>query len=183
MLLQRAGGQVLRFDRNEFGSMSMTEVVCPDCGKYIAPKGAVESAMRCRCAEMEAAPSVPVPQDTRKRCYVCSADVTNRKRLKDHLGRYWCGECARADHRAKRRVKENQCPDCSRMFPPGKLLEHGDDRVCKQCYKKRLDNTTKKLVKMGHAAATKRHEIKHIKLMLFILVVLIALATYHQFFR
>lgn len=166
--------------------MSATEVVCPDCGKYIAPKGAVESPLRCRCGDEEPArPSgAPAPGVSQvKRCYVCSADITNRKRLKDHLGRYWCGECARADHRAKKRAKENQCPDCSRMFAPIKLIEHGDDRVCKQCYKKRLDETRQKLVKLGHAAATKRHEIKHIKWMLIILVVLLVLATYHQFFR
>jgi len=167
--------------------MSATEVVCPDCGKYIAPKGAVEAPLRCRCGEEEhasrsTAPSTPgLPQV--KRCYVCSADITHRKRLKDHLGRYWCGDCARADHRAKKRARENQCPDCNRMFAPIKLIEHGDDRVCKQCYKKRIDETRQKLVKLGHAAATKRHELKHVKLMLIILIVLIVLATYNQFFR
>ena len=167
--------------------MSATEVVCPDCGKYIAAKGAVESQLRCRCGDEHHAPagataSAPAEPQV-KRCYVCSADITNRKRLKDHLGRYWCGECARADHRAKKRARENQCPDCNRMFAPIKLVEHGDDRVCKQCYKKRLDDTRQKLVKMGHAAASKRHEIKHIKLMLIILVVLILVGTYFQYFR
>ena len=163
--------------------MSMTEVICPDCGKYIAPKGSIDPATRCRCADEQSAPASAGSAEVRKTCYVCGADITNRKRLKDHLGRYWCGECARADHRATKRAKELQCPDCSRMFPPLKLMEHGDVRVCKTCYKKRLDETQKKLVKMGHAAASKRHEIKHIKWMLIILIVLIALATYHQFFR
>lgn len=165
--------------------MSMTEVICPDCGKYIAPEGAVEAHRRCRCAEEAArasAPSVP-PPDPRKRCYVCSTDLTNRKRLKDHLARYWCEECAKADNRMKKRAQENACADCSRVFPPLKLFEHGEDRVCKQCYKKRLDVISKKLVHMGHAAATKRHEIKHIKWMLAVIVVLIVLATYNQFFR
>jgi hypothetical protein len=163
--------------------MSMTEVVCPDCGKYIAPKGQVDPSTRCRCGDEQAAPAAAArPQDQRKRCYVCSADITNRKRLKDHLGRYWCGECARADHRAKRRAKENQCPDCNRMFPPAKLMEHGDDRVCKQCYKKRLDETTRKLKTLGHVEASKRHELKHVKWLLIILLVLVGLATYFQFF-
>lgn len=168
--------------------MSMTEIVCPDCGKYIAPEGAVDANLRCRCADEQAAanpaPAAPAPPvEQVKRCYVCSADLTQRKRLKDHLGRYWCEECAKADKRAKKRALENQCPDCSRVFAPDKLIEHGADRVCKNCYKKRLDELRKKLVHMGHAAATKRHEIKHIKWMLIVLIVLVALATYHQFFR
>jgi hypothetical protein len=164
--------------------MSATEVTCPECGKYIAPPGAVESSLRCRCGEehhaAQASSAAPVAQV--KRCYVCSADITHRKRLKDHLGRYWCGECARADHRAKKRAKENQCPDCSRMFAPGKLIEHGDDRVCKNCYKKRIDDTRQKLVRMGHAAASKRHEIKHIKWMLIVLAVLLLIGTFMKFF-
>ncbi|HEV2296215.1 MAG TPA: hypothetical protein VGR35_20390 [Tepidisphaeraceae bacterium] len=165
--------------------MSATEVICPDCGKYIAPPGAVEATLRCRCADEEAAanaaPAPPAQQV--KRCYVCAADITNRKRLKDHLGRYWCDECARADERAKKRMAENQCPDCGRVFAPNKLIEHGSDRVCKNCYKNRLEEIRKKLVHMGHAAATKRHQLKHIKWMVIILIVLLALATYNQFFR
>ncbi len=165
--------------------MSATEVVCPDCGKYIAAPDAVEAHQRCRCADEHAAaaPGAPAaPVDQVKRCYVCSADITHRKRLKDHIGRYWCDECAKADKRAKKRALENQCADCSRMFAPGKLFEHGQDKVCKGCYKKRLDEIRKKLVHMGHAAATKRHEIKHIKWMAIVIAVLIVLATYHQIF-
>lgn len=163
--------------------MSMTDVVCPDCGKYIAPIGAVEAHLRCHCADEQdraSAPSVPPPQ---KRCYVCSTDLSNRKRLKDHLGRYWCDECAKADKRAKKRAAENQCPDCSRLFPPDKLFEQGTDRVCKHCHKKRLDEISRKLVHLGHAAASRRYEWKHIKWMLIVLAVLLVLATYHQFLR
>jgi hypothetical protein len=163
--------------------MSATEVVCPDCGKYIAPPGAVEANLRCRCADEEAAAAAPAaPVERAKRCYVCSADVSGRKRLKDHLGRYWCDDCAKADKRAKKRALENQCPDCNRLFAPGKLIEHGEDKVCKHCYKTRLDEIRKKLVHLGHAAATKRHEIKHIKWMAIVIAVLIVLATYHQIF-
>ena len=163
--------------------MSMTDVVCPDCGKYIAPKGSIDPATRCRCGDEVAAPVDAGPLEQIKRCYVCSADITHRKRLKDHLGRYWCGECARADHRAKKRAKELQCPDCSRMFPPLRLMEYGDMKVCKSCYKARLDNAQKKLATMGRQAASKRHEIKHIKWMVIALIILLALATYFQFFR
>ena len=165
--------------------MSMTDVVCPDCGKYIAPEGTIEANLRCRCADEHALPSTPAapPPSTQKRCYVCSTDLSNRKRLKDHLGRYWCAECAKADERAKKRAAENQCPDCSRMFPPNKLFEHGTDRVCKQCHRKRLDEISRKLVHMGHAAASRRYELKHIKWMLIVLIVLLALATYNQYFR
>ena len=121
-------------------------VTCPDCGKVIAPPGAVESVLRCRCAEnrgpklspdtVSSRPKISVPVDeiarsleaaesessasgsdkddtdtldaesaaaltsTEKKCYVCGANLAGRVRLKDHLGRYWCKECAAADERA-----------------------------------------------------------------------------------
>src|SRR5688572_9707480 len=31
-----------------------TDVVCPDCGKVIAPEGTVENSLRCRCGESRA---------------------------------------------------------------------------------------------------------------------------------
>ncbi len=168
----------------------MTEVVCPDCGKFIAPEGSADPSTLCRCADPEtfapaafAAAAAHAPtEEQRKTCYVCGTDITNRKRLKDHLERYWCGECARADERAKRRAAELQCADCNRMFPPAKLFEHGEVKVCRACYKKRMAETEKKLIKLGHEAATRRHEMKHIKWLVIVLIVLLVLATYHQIF-
>src|SRR3954453_16743985 len=101
-----------------------TEVVCPDCGKIIAPEGAVEDSRRCRCVEEDFPPPArraaldPAAAadaageeganapDVQKKCFVCGKDLAGRKRLKDHLGRYWCRECARADRRAKRREED-----------------------------------------------------------------------------
>jgi hypothetical protein len=82
--------------------METTEITCPDCGKVIAPAGAVADTRRCRCGEEQkrkaAAPAGP-PKPA-KSCYVCGADLVGKKRLKDHLGRYWCQSCADADERA-----------------------------------------------------------------------------------
>src|SRR4051812_2934084 len=110
-----------------------TDVVCPDCGKVIAPPGEVDDALRCRCGErgrsrispetVSTRPSLSValPEQTKddtdtlpaetaeaapkqeKRCYVCGTALEGRTRLKDHLGRYWCKECAAADERVKKR--------------------------------------------------------------------------------
>jgi uncharacterized C2H2 Zn-finger protein len=171
--------------------MSMdTEVTCPDCGKVIAPAGAVDNALRCRCGEAPNGPkvtpdevplrpsiSVQVPEvpvantsddsDTsgssesltatkkEKKCYVCGADLAGRTRLKDHLGRYWCKECAAADERAKKREEELRCPDCGRVFPAHKLVYFQVTKVCSSCFKEREKELEKKIKK---AAAEKIHE-------------------------
>ncbi len=171
--------------------MSMdTEVTCPDCGKLIAPAGAVDNALRCRCGEAAKGPtltpddvplrpsiSVQVPEapaanasddsdasgssealtatKKEKKCYVCGADLAGRTRLKDHLGRYWCKECAAADERAKKREEELRCPDCSRVFPAHKLIYFQVTKVCPSCFKEREKELEKKIKK---AAAEKIHD-------------------------
>src|SRR6478672_9387713 len=106
-----------------------TEVVCPDCGKVIAPKGSVEESSRCRCAEKvrtqnldDEIDSLSSRQQQDKTCYICGASLAGRVRLKDNLGRYWCKQCASADKRAKRHEEKGRCPDCSRVFKPDKLV-------------------------------------------------------------
>src|SRR5262245_20813875 len=107
-----------------------TEITCPDCGKIIAPAGEVAENRRCHCAEekgrertvhsvVSGAKLAPTPESAKpaKSCYVCGKDLVGKKRLKDHLGRYWCADCAAADERHKQRDKELRCPDCGRSFP------------------------------------------------------------------
>lgn len=164
-------------------SMSI-EVVCPDCGRYIAPEGAVDAAVRCRCAEeaaaLEAQRSVPMKEG--KNCYICSKDLSGRTRLKDHLGRYWCHDCAKADERAKKRAAENLCPGCSRNFPPAKLFDYKGDRFCRGCYKLKLEETTKEIRQLGQTVARRRHDLKAIKGLLIALGVLGIVGILNYFF-
>jgi hypothetical protein len=166
-----------------------TEVVCPDCGKYIAPEGSIDASARCRChdqaSEMARSHEEAIARATTakpKTCYVCGKDLTGRKRLKDHLARYWCYECAKADERSKRRAAQNQCPGCSRMFPPHKLFEYNDEKLCKTCYKQRIEDTTRKIRELGHTAARRRYEYKTITGLLIALGLLAVLAILNFFF-
>ena len=86
--------------------MSMTDVVCPDCGKYIAPKGSIDPGTRCRCGDEADAPASSSPLQQVKRCYVCSTDITNRKRLKDHL--IALGEWSEEQHEAAEKAAIEQ---------------------------------------------------------------------------
>lgn len=148
-----------------------TEVVCPDCGKVIAPRGSVSDSMRCRCAEAatsSARSSAPESDEltaTEKKCYVCGKSLAGRTRLKDHLGRYWCKECAAADERAKRRQDELRCPDCGRVFPEKKLVYFQATRVCSTCFKEREKVLEKKIVRDNFDKTHKRHEMKQLKWM------------------
>jgi len=192
-----------------------TEVTCPDCGKVIAPPGAVDNGLRCRCADNRVARtspdsvptrpriSVPIPDpapaeddvdptdedaaaaltSTEKKCYVCGANLAGRVRLKDHLGRYWCKECAAADARAKKREDELRCADCSRVFPAHKLQYFQTDRVCATCYKAREKELEKKIVKATAEKQHKEHEWGQLKWMAIIALGLIVIATIFQLMR
>ena len=190
-----------------------TDVVCPDCGKVIAPKGAVQDAARCRCGEtrgpkvsIESVPlrpsiSVPIPEaepdeeddfanlpsgqppTTEKKCYVCGKSLAGRTRLKDHLGRYWCKECAAADERAKKRQDELRCPDCGRVFPEHKLVYFQTTKVCTTCFKEREKVLEKKIVKSQINKTQKTHEWNQLKWLAIIGGGLILIATLFQLIR
>ena len=120
---------------------------------------------------------------TEKKCYVCGADLAGRVSLKDHLGRYWCKECAAADARAKRREDELRCADCSRVFPAHKLQYFQTHRVCSTCYKAREKVLEKKIVKASAEKLHKSHEWSKLKWMAIIAVGLIVIATIFQLSR
>lgn len=186
-----------------------TDVVCPDCGKVIAPKGAVENSLRCRCGEtrdsqlspdeVSVHPSISVnvplaaertehaadeieadetPSAPKtKACYICGKDLTGRIRLKDHLGRYWCRECAKADERAKKREEQLKCPDCGRVVPENKLVYFQTTRVCTTCFKAREKELEKKIKKAAAVKIHEKSEWQSIKVMAMIAVVLLVLGS------
>jgi hypothetical protein len=162
-----------------------TEITCPDCGKVIAPAGTIAERQRCQCAEKDRRQDsgVVASPKTSKTCYVCGKDLTGRKRLKDHLGRYWCKECSDADERAKKRADELRCPDCGRMFPDNKLVYFQTERVCQTCYKERERELERKVAKYGAEKLHKKEEINKLKWMAIIAGVLLVLATIFQYLR
>lgn len=170
-----------------------TEVICPDCNKFIAPPGEVEETVRCHCGDDFSRPSTRSFESTQhgqtataprptKSCYVCGVDLSNQIRLKDHLGRYWCEECTEAERRAKKREAELTCSDCHRMVGATKLFDYDDVRLCRTCMNMRVKAAKAKLKQYGVETAHKRTEINRIKWMAIIAGVLIALATLNMFF-
>src|SRR5215470_6156709 len=145
-----------------------TEVICPDCGKVIAPRGQVDESARCRCAEsarpksrmqnlddeIDSLSSKPAEEKT---CYVCGASLAGRVRLKDNLGRYWCKQCASADKRARRHEEKGRCPDCSRVFPPDKLQFFQNAKICPTCFKEREKALEKKIKKQAVETIHDKH--------------------------
>jgi DNA-directed RNA polymerase subunit RPC12/RpoP len=165
--------------------METTEITCPDCGKLIAPPGEVADSQRCQCAELkrrQAEEREEVPRSS-KSCYVCGTNLEGHKRLKDHLGRYWCPECAAADARLKKREDELRCPDCSRVFPDHKLVYFQTERVCQTCYKERERVLERKIAKYGAEKSYKSEEINKLKWMAIIAIGLIVIATVFQMMR
>ena len=158
-----------------------TEITCPDCGKVIAPPGSgVDPTARCRCAQEAARSSIPIPNN--KHCYVCGRDLTGRKRLKDHLGRYWCGDCAKADKRAKKRIKQIKCPDCNRMVAPHKMVLFDDVKICGHCELVRKKKMAKRLKEMGIQEAHRRYEMSAVKWMAVGLTVVAIIALLQWLF-
>ncbi len=174
--------------------METTEITCPDCGKVIAPAGEVPDSRRCLCDEEMNRPRVvhsavsgailtpTAPSDKpTKTCYVCGIDLVGKKRLKDHLGRYWCAACAAADERLKQRENELRCPDCSRVFPDHKLVYFQADRVCQSCFKEREKTLERKVAKYTGNKLQKGEEFNKLKWMAIIAALLIGLAALFQF--
>ena len=167
-----------------------TEVVCPDCGKVIAPKGSVEESSRCRCAEKsrtqnldDEIDSLSSRQQQDKTCYICGVSLAGRVRLKDNLGRYWCKQCASADKRAKRHEEKGRCNDCSRIFAPDKLILFQNVKVCSTCFKAREKALEKKITKENFVKAHEGMEKTKLIWMAVIAGVLVLVATIFQFLR
>ncbi len=166
-----------------------TEVVCPDCGKLIAPKGKVDELRRCKCGDALAADRAAAEaaaaqaQGGSKHCYVCGADLAGRVRLKDNLGRYWCKQCASADKKAKRHEEKGRCADCSRVFPPDKLTYFQNAKICPTCFKNREKALEQKIKKQNISTKQTTHEWKSILWTAIAAAVLILLGSLSHYFK
>ena len=165
-----------------------TDVVCPDCGKLIAPKGKVDELRRCKCgdalaADKAASEAAAAAQAGSKHCYVCGANLAGRVRLKDNLGRYWCKQCASADKKAKRREEKGRCADCSRVFPPDKLQYFQNAKICPTCFKNREKALEQKIKKQNISTKQTKHEWKSILWMGIGALILILLGTLSNYFK
>ncbi len=160
--------------------MESTEITCPDCGKVIAPAGTIADNRRCRCGEQLAA-GTATPVKPQKTCYVCGTNLEGKKRLKDHLGRYWCTRCAAADERTKKKDGEHRCPDCGRRFPEHKLMYFQADRVCQTCYRAREKALERKIAKAGAERVHKSYEFNKLAWLAIVGIGLILLAVLFQF--
>jgi hypothetical protein len=185
-----------RWNRRIIESVMETDVVCPDCGRVIAPRGSIAEAMRCRCndgkgasvataaaldAEVAAAGASAAKGE--KSCYICGASLAGRVRLKDNLGRYWCKQCASADKRAKRHEEKGRCADCSRVFPPAKLTFFQNAKICPGCFKAREKALEKKVKKQAAETIHTKHERRTLLWMTIAVVVLLALGALSHYLK
>jgi hypothetical protein len=155
------------------------EIICPDCGKPILPADSpVDPMGRCACAKPQAAHVPPAV----KTCYVCGKNLSGKGRLKDRLGRYWCVECAKAEKRAHRRLKQFRCRDCNREFPAAKLVNFDGTRLCNACMTAREKAAETRLKTIGIEDAHRRHDLLPIKMMALALLLLVLIALVQWFF-
>ena len=87
------------------------------------------------------------------------------------------------DTALKKRAAENLCPGCSRVFPPDKLFEYKGDRLCKACYRIRMEETTKEIRKLGQTVVRRKQELKTVKALLIVLAIMGLIAVLNYFFR
>src|SRR4051812_21671545 len=173
-----------------------TDVVCPDCGRVIAPRGSIAEAMRCRCSDgkgasaaasaaldAEVAAAGAAASKGEKSCYICGASLAGRVRLKDNLGRYWCKQCASKDKRQKRHEEKGRCGDCSRVFPPDKLQYFQNAKICPSCFKAREKALEKKITKQAVETIHDKHEKKKLLWMAVIVVGLLLLASLSHYLK
>jgi hypothetical protein len=123
----------------------VTIILCPTCKGARIPSGQSYDGKRCVCsgtmvaaaAATEGVTDASATSAGLKRCCKCGADVTHAKRMRDHLRQYWCYECGAADQLKKGSGLAIKCPDCSKHFPPTRMLKHGDEYVCESCHAER----------------------------------------------
>ena len=72
-----------------------------------------------------------------KLCCKCGIDVSGRKRLKDHQGRYWCPECSTSDEKRKKLIEQGICAGCGEAFQGHELTVIGAKTSCMGWLEKR----------------------------------------------
>src|SRR4029453_16192701 len=77
-----------------------------------------------------------------KLCCKCGRDVAGQKRMKDHMGRYWCVDCGKSDEKKKRLLDSGVCAGCGEAFHRHELSVIGDATYCKRCLRVRARKET-----------------------------------------
>lgn len=116
-----------------------------------------------------------------KLCCQCGIDVAGHKRMKDHRGRYWCVDCAKADEKRKRLLESGVCAGCGEAFHGHELTVIGFSTYCKRCLKTRAKQETGGFVNnvKDMLSGSKDYEKRTLLTMLIISAVLVALAVWH----
>ena len=122
------------------------EVVCPDCGKAIAPKGSIEEVLRCRCAESKVPKTSIATVPTRPRISVPipTVDPSTDEPSKDDTDSiesampastekrcYVCGTDLAGRVRLKDKLGRYWCKECSAADERAKKRE--DELRCADC--------------------------------------------------
>ena len=116
-----------------------------------------------------------------KICCRCGADVSGKKRLKDHDGRYWCPDCSNSDERRKKLVASGICSGCGEAFHGPELTVIGDNTYCKPCLKVRARKETGGFVAnvKDMLSGSRDHEKRKVLTMLIISAVIVVVALWH----
>jgi hypothetical protein len=107
-----------------------TLMLCPTCKGVMGDTRA--PGKRCTCTSPGGVATFTVSGP--KLCSVCSADVTDKKRMKDGVtGRYWCYDCFVIEQRKKNSGMTMRCAKCQKDCPPVRMIKHGEAWWCDQC--------------------------------------------------
>jgi hypothetical protein len=128
------------------GQAMETDVVCPDCGKYIAPEGAVENHLRCRCGEARGpkvtAKEVSVRPSIKTKIAIPETPAAEPEKESEPTGDttvsmsakkscYICGADLTGRVRLKDHLGRYWCKDCSAADARAKRRE--DELRCPDC--------------------------------------------------
>jgi len=107
-----------------------TLMLCPTCKGVMGDTRA--PGKRCTCSSGGGVATFAASGP--KLCSVCSADVTDKKRMKDGAtGRYWCYDCFVIEQRKKNSGMTMRCAKCQKDCPPVRMVKHGEVYWCDQC--------------------------------------------------
>ena len=169
------------------------EVLCPDCGGVVGALETTEAGAPCKCfipkpkkyeapAEpsdvVEAVPVAAAAPAISKICRICGTDVSEKKRVKDHLG-YYCYDCSKAEE-AKLLGGRIRCGSCGHLTKEEALINYEGTRICPRCHRERLDLHKQKIKTIGYKGARTRAELAQIYRMLTLiggLLLIIVIST------
>lgn len=116
-----------------------TIMVCGKCGGAMTGSGSSYTGRRCACSDGGVATMTDSAATGmgQKLCRKCGQDVTHDRRMKDHLGHYWCYECGAADQAKKGQGVSMVCPGCNKHFRPTHMMKYGEGYLCEICHAER----------------------------------------------